>query len=1057
MKNITLLFFILFSVTIAGKEGVLIDFTRGGMKSSAPGIKMTLRGNSRILPDGKKSILHINPGKKGSSGILLNDLSRHFIPNSGFLLEITFRMDPLDYRDKRHFSVLFDSFKAPVPGNKTRETGGIRIGFMRDNYLPMYTPQILFRLGKKSQTFTGRFIPVDNKEHTLSLEYIPGGRGRLLLDGKENIDFPLPAAPSITPLGKTFIGDRKEVPSFPFNGKIAGVKITPLPLPLLEVIPQGRRAFFRNEKGAFFKLDLKNMSRKTLSDISLQADLGGFPLKEVKVKQLLPSQKKEILLPLVTLLREGAYKCKLSFRGTAGGSHFRRTLEEELFIGPPPQKERMPIFIWGYGHWDYNVAKAIGFTHTVEWYASHVYVRHKSNPDFLNRLHYRYLDDMLRMGMGTYDLFHAAYMHKKFPRIGRDGTPYKTAHPNMDATNPAGIRETLEVASKTADAYKDHPAYEGTLLNSEIRDNSRPSFAPHQLAYYRKKFGREIPQEASGRAAPHYANIKNFPFDRILDEKDPLFRYYVWFWKEGDGWNPLHSKLHDVFKKAIKRPDYKTMYDPAVRVPPIWGNGGKVDILSHWTYAYPDPIRIAVSTEENIAMARGGNQDLYNMTQLISYRSRTAPLAKKLPGVPSWAKESPRAKYVTLAPDMMRIALWSQLSRRVSGIMFHGFNTLLKPANREGLKGTGYICTNEETVKVLREMFANIVVPFGPVLKKIPERTKKVAILESFTSSMFSENGGTMGHGGWTYDAHLMLLWANMAPGVIYEEDILYKDALKDVKVLVMPSCEILPRKVYEAIIRFQEKGGLIVGDEYLVPTITPDISINSIKRVVEHPRETRESLVKTGLSIRKALAPFYTPYVAAGNESLVTHVRSSREADYLFVINDKRTFGSYWGPYGLVEEKGVENRGSITLARKNTGVIYDLLSGKEVPFSLISGRTRLGVNMKGGEGRLYLILPRKIRKAVLEAPAKASLGKPFTVKASILDAKGPVTHIHPLFMEVKDPAGKTTSDTSYGALENGCFKKTLLLPLNGQKGYWTVTVRDLASGKKASGKILIQ
>ena len=96
----------------------------------------------------------------------------------------------------------------------------------------------------------------------------------------------------------------------------------------------------------------------------------------------------------------------------------------------------------------------------------------------------------------------------------------------------------------------------------------------------------------------------NFPADRVIPDDFPLYVFYRWYWKVGDGWNGLNTALHRGLKSTGRR-DFWTYHDPAVRVASVYGSGGEADIVSQWTYSYPDPIRIAVATDELLAMAGG--------------------------------------------------------------------------------------------------------------------------------------------------------------------------------------------------------------------------------------------------------------------------------------------------------------------------------------------------------------------------------------------------------------------------------------------------------------------
>ena len=176
----------------------------------------------------------------------------------------------------------------------------------------------------------------------------------------------------------------------------------------------------------------------------------------------------------------------------------------------------------------------------------------------------------------------------------------------------------------------------------------------------------------------------------MIADDNPLYVYYRWFWKQGDGWNAMHSALHRGLKSNGKERLW-TFHDPAVRVASAYGNGGDVDYLSHWTYSYPDPLRIGLCTDELFCMAGGaarGDQQVMKMTQIIWYRSQTAPESGeearaqtsdfsdqdvRPSGTGSvdatgrhraaWEREIPDARFITIAPMHLREALWSKISR----------------------------------------------------------------------------------------------------------------------------------------------------------------------------------------------------------------------------------------------------------------------------------------------------------------------------------------------------------------------------------------------------------
>lgn len=371
---------------------------------------------------------------------------------------------------------------------------------------------------------------------------------------------------------------------------------------VLKLSEPGRQTFIRNEQNPVLELQMENQSGALLANIVVSGSADGKLIPVQKVPVVKAGSRTVCAIPVETRLKPGKYPWNIAVGGIRNGRPFEEKLALTIRIAPV-EHDRMPVISWG-SPTDGRRLQELGYTHFLDWCYAHVFVRKKKNPEKLIEQLYRTLDDFLANGARVLDLIHGTFLHDKFPRVGRDGKPYKVSRQNFDASDPAGIQENSVLTENIINAFKSHPAYAGSCFNSEVRDQARPSFSRKQCADYKKKFGHDMPPEAEGRTAPHYTSQKNFPLSRIIEPDHPLLEYYTWYWKEGDGWNNLHSSMHDICKRLIKRP-FLTFYDPAVRVPPIWGSGGRVDMLSHWTYAYPDPINVAVSTEETFAMAAG--------------------------------------------------------------------------------------------------------------------------------------------------------------------------------------------------------------------------------------------------------------------------------------------------------------------------------------------------------------------------------------------------------------------------------------------------------------------
>ena len=189
-----------------------------------------------------------------------------------------------------------------------------------------------------------------------------------------------------------------------------------------------------------------------------------------------------------------------------------------------------------------------------------------------------------------------------------------------------------------------HPAWNMALSISEERDRTNVDFSGRMNQAFREFSGYDMPATITDKyPTPRRANL--ISPDRIIADDDPELTFYRWFWTKGDGWNDLHSKITAKLHEHIKR-EFITFHDPAVRVPLVWGSGGKVDAIAHWTYTNPDPIKIAQTTDELLAMADGcEGQKVLSMTQIIWYRSAAAP-GKNVENPPEWVVRNPDAIYM---------------------------------------------------------------------------------------------------------------------------------------------------------------------------------------------------------------------------------------------------------------------------------------------------------------------------------------------------------------------------------------------------------------------------
>jgi hypothetical protein len=90
--------------------------------------------------------------------------------------------------------------------------------------------------------------------------------------------------------------------------------------------------------------------------------------------------------------------------------------------------------------------------------------------------------------------------------------------------------------------------------------------------------------------------------------------------------------------------------------------------------------------------------------------------------------------------------------------------------------------------------------------------------------------------------------------------------------------------------------------------------------------------LQQRAAELRRELDVFYTRYVdsSSSGQDIVLRARQYGSADYLFAVNDKRTFGDYVGQHRLVMEKGLA-AGAKVHVKRSSGYVYDLVEHAQV------------------------------------------------------------------------------------------------------------------------------
>lgn len=841
------------------------------------------------------------------------------------------------------------------------------------------------------------------------------------------------------------IGDRIGSNYGGFPGLIDEVRICDGVLSFEQVsmqIAATRSVWRRMETAKPIDIVVTNLKRETMKGARLKASFGGKD-EEFIVPDLSAGKAFTAKFTVNTALKAAEYELRTRFE--TGDYATEQTAQFQIVQRMP---ERMPVIMWGASGGEISRLKDIGFTHFIGLGADYGEMWHQkkvappAKPEVIAK-NRAMLDEALANGLevvASLSPAHVLESETKNLRVDRAGKPY--ARQDICALLPDFASFFQVVGMSVGKAYGDHPAFTTALIDTEVRDNSQVSFNPVDVEAYKKFAGADIPAEITTKGGVDWTKLKDFPQDRVIADDHPILKYLRWFWTVGDGWNNLHTSLHRGIKSTASR--VWTFFDPAVRQPSISGAGGGVDVLSHWTYTYPDPQKIGMCADQLFAMsaATGKNQRVMKMTQLIWYRSQTAPIGSKAPGeVVAWEDHDPEAAYITIAPMHLKEALWTKIARPIQGVMYHGWQSLV-PTDSP----SGYRFTNPNTAPVLKQLVHDVIEPLGPTLMAIPDERSEVAFLESFTSQMFARRGGYGSNNGWEADVWLALQHAHVQTDILFEETLL-KSGLSGRKVLVMPYCDVLTKSVVTRIQDWQKKGGKIVADEFLCPALKADFTIQSFKREKKATADKNKVL-----ELAKTLGGYALPRRAnCDNPEIIVRTRKFGDATYVFIVNDHREYGTYVGQHGLVMENGLPSKGGVSLKTESANV-YELTGAQfVVPKRGDDGSVSWPVELGPCDGRIFMITPKPLLGIKLDAPETATVGNEVKVTVSITTTQDtPTKAVVPVRVTIRDANGKSAEGSGFYAAENGTVELDLNLAPNEDPGTWEIRVKELASGMEA-------
>ncbi len=1022
---------------------------------------LKLTGNARIVPDpdfgGILECFDQLPGEDKPHGAT-TDWNKAPTPAGAFTIEAWVKLKKTPNNPNWQTAYLVDKTYVPI----THENAA----FNKDYYFSLRRTakgimlQAGIGLGTEVINFTSPAIdfPTEAWRH-LAFAYDGNGNGFLFADQKLLSQKHYPGKGAAAPGNRNLsLGERSGSAYSGLPGWLGKVRILeglPEYLSLIDIEiahPFQRNAFNRMEQGQNLVITVKNLDIIPVSDLEIEVD-DGLSTGKISLGALPPGESCKSTQPLSCQGKAGSYRfqVKASAKSSTGTTRNQAVYPYDLCNRRP---EFMPVVMWG----DASFArmKETGFTHSMVW-MDHLDFQAWTNAkpvefspgmdetrQMLNQALREGVQIMGKLSPGNYFKSQKAYDQARIPYLSRDRTG-KTLD-TVDFSLPRVQQFAYDAGRSLANNVGMFPALDMVIVDSEFRDGNLISFRPEAQAAFKKFAGYEIPGIVAVKTGVNYTRIKDFPANRVLPDSDPVLTFYRWFWGGGDGYAGFLNRAREGLQSNRDR--IQVYWDPVVRCPSKWGSGGEVDLIGHWTYVYPDPLVMGLATDEVFAMLKGGPawQKASKMTQIICYRSATTgPLPEDQSKWTEWEKRLPEARFITIPPDLMEIAFWQMIARPVQAIQYHGSGSLWDKG-----KPGGYDFTNAETAPRLASLIHKVIKPLGATLKRIPDRPAQVAMLESFTSQMYGAqpSSGTMGAPAGRM--HAVLTRAHLQTEILYEETIL-RDGLEQYQILALPVCPVLTKNLVNRIRAWQAKGGIIVADELLTPSLQPDILLPSQQKI------DKEASIRLARQLRQELGTAFLPYAQTDSEEAIARVRSFGSSDYLFAFNDRRTFGNYIGQHGKVMEKGLPLKAKLSL-RRSQGTVYDLLQGKQVAARKKDGMLHIEADFSPGEGRLYLITSKPIVSVKVTVPEIARNSHPVKLQIEVLsEGKVPLDAIIPLRVDITDPAGDPAELCGWYAAEGGKLNLTLDLAPNDRSGNWKINVHELASGIQTSKTFQVQ
>lgn len=833
-------------------------------------------------------------------------------------------------------------------------------------------------------------------------------------------------------------------------------------------IKNQRHAFYRNEKITFIS-EIGNNTNLNLEkikvtiaihpvnpDITKLADYSGYEYAQetlnplpalIKTISLKNNKTKSVEYKLnCSLLKEGNYY--LEVNATSKEGNYK--IKYEIYISQQPSKQRFPVYLWG------NNA------HLMDWGIKHGFNEVQigdiewplTEKDSTVTLYNRILEDGIRkkVDVGMYFYTFNPKRYKEHPEV--NATHKKSmGKQQVDGmwTEDICLREPFvmefseNITKSAMNLFGKYPSLNDVLINSEYI--AIPCFSDNCTGLMKKETGLDLYnydlnpllppktlEEVKELGLPDKFT-KTIPVNGIIEDDNPFYKYYMWWWKKGLGDVPLNKRIADIIEES--KPEVMTWNDP-LRLAPVYGRKEGLEGISTWIYTHPDPKYMGY-IELMITAAKPDNKKIIPSITLWEYENWLAPTDSGTVIIPA---------------DIFKENNWIALSRRPDMLLNYIPGPFLPTIDIDPFH------RDVKTFQAMTWMSENVYKPYGAFITQMKRSERKVAMLISASSLLYPKFERGEFPNKSIFPFYSLLMMSHIPTDIIYDETIV-NSGLEEYNVLFLTQTETLTRSVYEEILKFKKRGGVVIGDDILRADIPLDYKIdfnlNHRKKQLADlvakgegitADEDRELMTKYSNKLRKNLDDKIERYIDSPSPEVVFNVLENGPVKYIFMVNDKRTYGERFGQWKTMHTKGVEQvvEASINYKGDGTPVLYDVRTHKKIKTVEENGRYKFSKKLAPADGTIIAVYPNPISEIKIDLPVVAKRGETVSIEISIWDSKGKSYGTQPINVRITATGDTDTPYTSYYATDNGKFNLDIIPAINDLPGTWRVEVTDLTS-----------